>query len=117
MSDENIRENTLTTVYKIIANGNVKYIDALFENVDEESAAKLSYNIFASGSDTIKASVITGLGTRLQSFQNEMVQKITSNNNIDLELPAKQKCAYFLILSDMERNLQFPCITLFYVLF
>jgi len=102
-----IEEKTLTKVYRTIASGDIKDLAEKFDKIDNEEAAKQSYNIFASGSDTIKASVITGLGTRLQAFQNKMVQKLTNTNEIDLELPAKEKCAYFLILSDMESTYSF----------
>ena len=50
----------------------------------------MSYNIFAGGSDTIKASVLTGLGTRLQSFQNRELQELTNATDIDLTLPRKR---------------------------
>ena len=46
----------------------------------------MSYNIFASGSDTIKASVITALGTRLQMFQNEDLQKLTSTTDTRISM-------------------------------
>jgi len=73
----------------------------------------MSYNIFASGSDTIKASVITGLGTRLQMFQNEDLQKLTSDTDIDLTLPGKHPCIYYTITSDMESTADFLA-SLFY---
>jgi type IV secretion system protein VirD4 len=82
--------NNLTTVYKKIASGDIKEIDELFNKMATDSPARMSYNIFASGSDTIKASVITGLGTRLQLFQNEDLQKLTSDTDIDLTLPRKR---------------------------
>ena len=71
------------------------------------SPARMSYNIFASGSDTIKASVITGLGTRLQMFQNEDLQRLTAKSDIDLTLPAKEPCIYYVITSDMNSAYDF----------
>lgn len=67
----------------------------------------MSYNIFASGSDTIKSSVITGLGTRLQMFQNEDLQRLTSESDIDLTLPGKEPCIYYVITSDMNSSYDF----------
>ena len=106
-------QNTLTNVYKNIASGDVAGIDDKFKRIEQSSPAKMSYNIFASGSDTIKASVITGLGTRLQAFQNEDLQKITSETDIDLTLPAKQPCMYYIITSDMDSSFDFLA-SLFY---
>ncbi len=106
-------KNNLTNVYKHIANGDVKEIDDMFKNLPPQSPAKMSYNIFASGSDTIKASVITGLGTRLQMFQNEDLQKLTAETDIDLTLPGKQPCIYYIITSDMNSSFDFIA-SLFY---
>lgn len=74
----------------------------MFKGLPNEHPAKMSYNIFASGSDTIKASVITGLGTRLQTFQNEDLQRLTSASDIDLTLPAQKPCIYYIITDDMN---------------
>ena len=74
----------------------------MFKGLPNEHPAKMSYNIFASGSDTIKASVITGLGTRLQTFQNEDLQRLTSASDIDLTLPGKEPCIYYVITDDMN---------------
>ena len=106
-------QNNLTSVYKHIASGDIKEIDDIFKRLSPESPARMSYNIFASGSDTIKASVITGLGTRLQMFQNEDLQRLTAETDIDLVLPAKQACIYYIITSDMDSSFDF-IVSLFY---
>ncbi len=97
-----VEQNNLTNIYKKIASGDIGEIDRMFKELPNEHPAKMSYNIFASGSDTIKASVITGLGTRLQTFQNEDLQQLTSASDIDLTLPAKQPCIYYIITDDMN---------------
>lgn len=107
------KKNTLTNVYEYIANGDISEIDTMFRKMPSDSPARMSYNIFASGSDSIKSSVITGLGTRLQAFQNEDLQKITSSTDIDLELPGKQPCIYYIITSDMDSSFDFIA-SLFY---
>lgn len=101
-----IETNSLENIYNKIASQDISDLASMFNSLNDSSAARMSYNIFAQGSDTVKASVLTGLGTRLQAFQNKLVGDITSNTDIDLSLPAKQKCAYFVITSDMDgRNL------------
>ena len=106
-------ENNLTNVYKSLANGDLSKIDKTFRGLPEDSPARMSYNIFASGSDTIKASVITGLGTRLQMFQNEDLQRLTEESDIDLTLPAKEECIYYIITSDTHSAYDFIA-SLFY---
>ena len=54
-----VDQNNLTNIYKKIASGDIGEIDSMFKGLPNTHPAKMSYNIFASGSDTIKASVIT----------------------------------------------------------
>ncbi len=105
---ENLSDkNNLTNVYQHIANGDIGEIDNIFKTLPPNNPARMSYNIFASGSDTIKASVITGLGTRLQTFQNRDLQRLTAETDIDLTLPAKKPCIYYVITSDMDSSFDF----------
>lgn len=110
-------ENTLTDIYKTIANGDVSQLDTIFKKMPLESPARMSYNIFASGSDTIKASVITGLGTRLQSFQNKELQELTNATDIDLTMPGKKPCIYYIISSDVDSSRDFLVSLFFTFLF
>lgn len=115
---ENLSDkNTLTNVYHHIANGAIEEIDNIFKKMPQDNPARMSYNIFASGSDTIKASVITGLGTRLQAFQNEDLQKLTNESDIDLTLPGKKPCIYYIITSDVDSSNDFLTSLFFTFLF
>ena len=79
--------------------------------------AKAPYNLFAQASDTVRAGIILGLGTRLQILQNNGIRKITSDSDIDLAEPGKTKCAYFVILSDQETTTEFLSSLFFSFLF
>lgn len=94
-------------MYHHIASGNVEEIDNIFKRLPQNDPARMSYNVFASGSDTIKASVITGLGTRLQAFQNVDLQKLTNKTDIDLSMPAKKPCIYYVVTSDVDSSNDF----------
>lgn len=110
-------KNTLTNVYHHISNGDVGEIDDIFNKMPLDHPARMSYNIFASGSDTIKASVITGLGTRLQAFQNIDLQKLTNESDIDLTLPGKKPCIYYIVTSDVDSSNDFLASLFFTFLF
>lgn len=69
------------------------------------------------GSDTIKASVLTGLGTRLQAFQDKELQELTNFSDIDLTLPGKVPCIYYVISSDMDSSRDFLVSLFFTFLF
>ena len=112
--DRMIETNTLANIYNKIAGQDISSIESMFNSLKPDSPARMSYNIFAQGSDTIKTSVLTGLGTRLQGFQNELVKQVTSETDIDLTLPAKEKCAYFVITSDMDGGTYDFLSSLFY---
>src|SRR5699024_9954438 len=80
---------------------------AIFEKLPLDHPARAPYNLFSQSSDTVRSGIILGLGTRLQVLQNEAVQKITSRSDIDLTLPAKRKCAYYIVLSDQDATMAF----------
>ena len=61
----------------------------------------------------IKASVLTGLGTRLQAFQNKELQELTNATDIDLTLPGKKPCIYYVVSSDVDSSRDF-LISLFF---
>lgn len=115
--ENKIEQNTLTNIYKIIASGDVGALDNLFKSLPHDSPARMSYNIYATGSDTIKASVLTGLGTRLQAFQNKDLQELTNATDIDLVLPAKKPCIYYVISSDVDSSKDFIVSLFFTFLF
>jgi len=115
--ENKIEQNTLTDIYKIISSGDIAILDNIFKRLPQESPARMSYNIFASGSDTIKASVLTGLGTRLQAFQNRELQELTNDTDIDLILPGKEPCIYYVISSDVDSSKDFLVSLFFTFLF
>ena len=115
--ENKIEQNTLTDIYKMIASGDIEALDNLFRSLPKDSPARMSYNIYATGSDTIKASVLTGLGTRLQAFQNKDLQELTNTTDIDLVLPAKRPCIYYVISSDVDSSKDFIVSLFFTFLF
>ena len=110
-------ERNLAKLYSLIANRKVYELDQLFSVLNNNSAAKMSYNIYSQSNDNIKSSIVLGLGTRLQIFQNKEVRNLTSTSDIDLTKPAKSKCAYFCVTSDMNTTFDFLAGLFFSFLF
>ena len=102
-------------ISSFIAKGDMKEIDDMFKEQSKESPSRLSYNVFVSGRDTIKTSVITGLGTRLQLFQNEDLQKLTCASDIDLALPRKRALYLLYNYKWYELILWLYCITFLFI--
>lgn len=94
-----------------------KQLTAMFERLPVTHPAKASYWLFSQASDTVRTGIVLGLGTRLQVLQNEAICRITRSNDIDLELPGKEKCAYFIILDDQSSSLEFLSSLFFCCLF
>ncbi len=94
-------------VYRLLTLKTEAELNALFTPLPVEHPAKAPYNIFMQANETVRKSIIIGLGTRLQVFQNHLIRLITSRDEIDMELPGKAKCAYFCITSDQDSTFDF----------
>jgi type IV secretion system protein VirD4 len=110
-------EKHLPTVYQFLTQNSEKQISALFDRLPMTHPAKAPYNLFAQASDTVRAGIVLGLGTRLQILQSEAIRGITGENGIDLAEPGKTKCVYYVILSDQESSTEFLSSLFFSFLF
>ena len=94
-------------VYQLLTASSEQDLKALFDVLPLTHPAKAPYSIFKQASEGVRGGVIIGLGSRLQVFQNKDIRNITSYNEIDLELPGKQPCAYYCITSDQDSTFDF----------
>lgn len=94
-------------VYQLLSTSSEKELNALFDVLPISHPAKAPYNIFKQASERVRGGVIIGLGSRMQVFQNSDIRNITAFNEIDLELPGTQPCAYFCITSDQDSTFDF----------
>lgn len=109
-------KKTFPEAYKLLLNKSVEMLDSIFERLPTNHPARGPYQLF-SKAEKVKGNAVLGLGTRLQIMQNKLVQQITSNKDIDLTLPGKQKCAYFCIVSDQDNTFEFISSLFFSFLF
>ena len=72
-----------------------------------DSLAFSYWSSFTESSETVCTSVKGGLDTRLSAFNQHYIQQMVSKNEIDLEKPGREKCAYFCIISDQETSLSY----------
>lgn len=110
-------DKNIGRMYELLTQNSEADLDAAFEALPYAHAARAPYAIFKQSSATIRSSVIVGLGSRLQVLQNRLIRKITSTDDIDLTLPAKEKCAYFCVISDQDSTLEFLSSLFFSFLF
>jgi len=94
-------------VYTLITVKSDQALKAMFDNLPPAHPAMAPYNIFRQSSETVRSSIIIGLGSRLQVFQNKLIRQMTSRDEIDLELPGRKQCAYYCITSDQDSTFDF----------
>lgn len=107
----------LPAVYQVLTQNSERQLTALFEKLPLNHPARAPYSLFAQSSDTVRSGIVLGLGTRLQVLQNEAVCRITSQSDIDLSAPGRQKCVYYMILSDQDATMAFLSSLFFSFLF
>lgn len=107
--DKNIpdEEKTLYAVYDFLVNQSIEEIEDKAENMPITNPAKKQWNIFKTSPEKVRDGIRTNLATDLQLMMEPSIQAITSYDEIDLELPGKQKCLYFVIMSDQEDTLNY----------
>lgn len=110
-------DKTITSVSNLLNIPNAYYaLDKLFEDaalVPEMKACIPPYLSFQQGSPNLRSVLISNLSIQLQLLQNEDVSKLLSTDDIDLELPAQQPCAYFCGFPDNHDTFKF-IVSLFF---
>ena len=94
-------------VYKLLMLSSEKELNNLFDMLPSGHPARAPFAIFRQSSETVRSGVIVGLGSRIQVFQNKKIRDMTSYDEIDMELPGKQPCAYYCITSDQDSTFDF----------
>ncbi|MBM6850206.1 type IV secretory system conjugative DNA transfer family protein [Oscillibacter valericigenes] len=122
-------KRNLGTVYELLTKEDERSLNKIMSSIRREHVNKFTgevmppspafapFAIFMQSNETVRTSVIIGLGSKLQVMQAKQVRNITSYNEIDLELPGKQKCAYFCIVSDQDNTFDFLSSLFFSFLF
>ena len=110
-------DKSLAEVTRLLMLKDEAALNKIFDLLPITHPAKAPYNIFKQASDTVRTGIIIGLGTRLQVLQNKQIQDITSHKEIDLTLPGREKCAYFVVTSDQDSTFDFISSLFFSFLF
>ena len=114
-------EKNIGTVYRLLQNpGGEAFLDALFDPDTLTMAERPClgpYMSFKQGSPNLRGNLITNLSTQLQLLQGELVKKVLSTDGIDLELPGKERCAYFCLFPDNHDTYRFVVSLFFSMLF
>lgn len=107
--------------YTFLLNNDIKQMKTKFDALERQmpmNSATAAFNIFLkAGEGNICQNIHFGLLSRLDIFRNHEIQRIIGQDDIDLELPAKEKCAYFVITPDQHSTYDFLACLFFTLLF
>lgn len=106
-NDETRRTRTLTEVYKTLVEKSAMDLANEFEQLTWDSPAKGPASNFATSGDRVMGDTKGGLGVRLGTLNNAILQRISSIDDIDFTLPAHEKCIYYVITNDHSSTLKF----------
>lgn len=110
-------QKNIGAVYELLTNKTATQLEQDFNALPPTHAALKPWNLFKQSSESVRGNVIIGLGSRIQVFQSPDIRRITQFPEIDLEAPAKEKCGYFVIMSDQNSTLDFLSSLFFSFLF
>lgn len=117
-SDAYTGDKSLGGLYKLLAASDfTQNTLACLKSLDDNHPAKLPYNIYAQATEAVQQSYASGLATRLQIFQSEEIRNMVAFDGIDLTAPGKEKCAYFIIMSDQDSTYELLSSLFFSFLF
>jgi len=76
-------------------------------NGDPYHPARRAFSIFAQAEPKIQGQLLNGMAIRLSTLSNAKLKNIVRYNDIDLVLPMKKKCIYYVIISDTNNPYKF----------
>lgn len=122
--DKNLpeEEKTIQTVYRsLIRNRTDEQMEAYIYSLEEQGDTALpcldAYRTFQLNGDKMRTNIRGNLAVYLQVLADPWVSKILSTNDIDLELPGTQPCAYFCGFPDSHSTYKFITALFFSMIF
>ena len=106
--------------YRFLMENDIEHLKAAFYDLDKKmpmNGATSAFNIFLKAGEKNGPNIQYGLLSRLDIFKDAPMQRIVGSDEIDLELPAKEKCAYFVITPDQHSTYDFLACLFFTLLF
>lgn len=96
-----LKKNNLSYVYDLTCINLNELTAMIMAGKRSDDPIVKCYNLFLQ-SDGNKEKIKGGLGVRIQVFGGTSIGKILSNDEVDLSLPMKEQCVYFVIIPDND---------------
>ncbi len=96
--------NTLAEMYNICTQNTPEQLATMFNGLPKSHPAKQAFNIFANCEPRVQGQILNGMGIKLSFLTDNYAQQIVSHDEIDLVLPMKKKCMYFVVIPDTNKT-------------
>ncbi len=100
------KDKNLAYVYDIIGNNDVDGIIAIFKSIKPGHPAYQPYKSWLNAKNSREDS-LGGLGIRLTKLSSKTVKGLVGHNEVDFTLPGREKCIYYVVLSDKSKTYKF----------
>ena len=96
--------NTLAEMYNICTQNTPASLATMFNGLPKTHPARQAFNIFANCEPKVQGQILNGMGIKLSFLTDFYAQQIVSHDEIDLILPMKKKCMYFVVIPDTNKT-------------
>ena len=110
-------EKNIKGVYDFLNQNTVKSLATIIGQLPDDHPSKYPFNTFFNSDDTVKGNTLAGLQIHLSKLADKAVQKVLSTPDVDLSLPGKKRCAYFIGMSDQDHGLSWAVALLFTLIY
>ena len=100
-------KKTFPEVYNQVVTNDATTIAENYDLLPPTSPAKQMGMLYANSSEKVQTDTRGGLGVRLSSLSNPILQQICGTKDIDFSLPGREKCIYYVCSSDHDASLAF----------
>lgn len=111
-------QRSLYQAYSLLISG-TEIMDASFGDIMDDPEMRVVYDFYSSfqGTDNLRTNIISGLAKRMNILADPSIRRLTSTPDIDLTLPGKEKCIYYVELPDQHGLVRFLSSLFFSFLF
>lgn len=96
--------NTLAEMYNMCTQNTPAELATLFNSLPKTHPARQAFNIYANCEPKVQGQILNGMGIKLSFLTDYYAQQIVSHDEIDLILPMKKKCMYFVVIPDTNKT-------------
>ncbi len=108
---------TMGGIYQYLYNHTVDEFENECYSLPDSHPAMPYLKTFTNSDKTVKGNTYAGLQIRLSALADPLVQNIVGKEDIDLTLPGRQKCAYFISSPDTDQSRSYLVALFFTILY